>query len=1058
MEVGILGPFLLAASDGRELKASGRERNLLALLALHAAVSLSTDRLVDDLWAEDLPANPTNALQQRIFHARRTLAEDSHLLVSDANGYRLLLDPEQVDVGRFTRLRSAGQEALRRGDPAGALRSLQQALDVWRGDPLQGVTAPWSTAARRRLEEEHLGTEEELLEALLTVGRHADAIPRLEDLTVRHPLRERLRGLLMRALTMAGRQADALAVYERTRLLLTEELGLDPSPALRAIQADVLAQREESAVAAPPAPARTTSAAPAVGAVTLPAPVSSFVGRVEEVRRLSGLLLSDRVVTVTGPGGVGKTRVALEAARAALTEPAGRDAVLVELAAVVDPASVPSIVASAVGLTGQAGTPPLELLLTALQHRETYLLLDNCEHLLDPVSELVDTLLVGCANLRVLATSREPLGVDGEVVWPLDPLPVPGGEPGDLATARLNPAVSLLLDRVGAAAPDHEVTEDDVEPAVHIVRELDGLPLAIELAAARVRAMSLREIADRLQDRFALLAGGRRSAPARHRALTATLEWSWDLLEEADRAAWMAASVPAAPFTTGLLAPLLASVSEADPGDAVTALCDRSLLRLHERGSPSRYAMLASIREFGQQKLAVSAHERAIRRAHAAAVEDAVAGADNTSPTSWDLDLTEQRSWLPDVRAAVRWRLAEGDRRGAQRLAARLGWLAFLTSLTAEWRPLLDRTLGPLDTLDPTETEPSAVLWAAGLRLVDSEADGMAWAHLAAEVAEDPTSASLARSFVAAYRAVAGDVAGALELIRAEDEHDGWLEGMWRLLEGRMLTFLGDLDAAETAVRAAQDLLDGAGAWSGLLAGDILVHLAQLRGDAAGVRAAAERGLASCARHGTARELGLRCLVAMVEAADGQGTRAEEELARAEDLLVGGGPAMTAALLAIATGYVRWRSGRAHEAREAWTSALHLHWSEPVYGPAFARWGLGHLSLEAGDLEGAAAHFARAFDDASAGGDHDGAAAALEGAAAVAVAHGDPRLAAARLGAASVRRQAIGAQAPLLSSEMAATTRMAVRAQLGADEVSTAEAAGAAADADTLMSQDRVPR
>jgi predicted ATPase/DNA-binding SARP family transcriptional activator len=1069
VQLGILGPFQLVTSDGQERTASARERDLLALLALHAGAVLSTDRLIDDLWGEELPANPGNALQQRIFHARRTLADDGELLRHEPGGYRLAIAPEQVDVGRFARARGAGQQASRDGDIEAALGHLQQALDLWRGEPLQGVRAPWATAAARRLQEEQLGTEEEWLDAILAAGRHGDAIPRLEDLTSRHPLRERFRGQLMRALAMAGRQAEALEVYERTRVLLADELGLDPSAALRAIHGDVLSQREvPPSVSAPPAVGRSPASAPTASNAptspgrspgpdptplgSLPTPASSLVGRDDEVRRLAALLRSDRVVTVTGPGGVGKTRVAIAAAAATFED---MPVVMVELGAVVDQAAVPSVVVHALGLIGPAGTSPLTLLVTSLQHRRVHLLLDSCEHLVEVVCELVDQLTSGCPGVRVLATSREPLGVDGEVVWPLDPLPVPPADTTDVEVARRAPAVALLLERVRAAAPAHVLTDADIPPAVHIARELDGLPLAIELAAARARAMSLAEIAERLQDRFALLSGGRRSSPARHRALTATLEWSWDLLDEDDRIAWMAASVPVAPFTADLLASLLAGVSRVHPVDAVTALFDRSLLRLDQRGDPSRYAMLSTIREFGQQQLAASGVEVVIRDAHAAAVEAAVAAADRTTPTCWDLDLVEQRWWLPDVRAALRWRLAQSDRRSAQRLAARLGWLAFLTSLTAEGLRLLDLTIGPLDELEPDATEPAAVLWEAALRLGDARPNGMAWAQLAVEVADDRSQASLARGFVATYRALAGDVVGALELIRAEEPQEGWLGGMWRLLEGRMLMFLGDLDAAEAAVSAGVELLDAAGAWSSLLAGDILVHLAQLRGDAPTVRSAAERGLASCARHEAAElELELRCLLAMVEAADGEMTRADDELARAEELLERSGPAMTEALLSIATGYVRWRQGRPQDAEAAWTAALRVHhWTGLAYGPAFARWGLGHLALEAGDAELAASRFREALDEGTATGDHEAVATALEGLAAVAEVRGNHRLAALRLGAAAVRRLAMGAPAPLLTRELAGATRAAARDHLSEEGLADVEAVGATTDLEDLLAE-----
>jgi predicted ATPase/DNA-binding SARP family transcriptional activator len=1099
---GILGPFLLVGADGEARTSAAREREVLALLALHAGEVVTRERLIDALWGEQLPANPGNALQQRVVHVRRLL-DDAGELETAPGGYRLAVVPDAVDAGRFERLRAAGAAALQAGDHAGASASLAAALGQWRGEALQDVGAPWATTAARRLEEARSAALEDRIDADLALGRHAAIVGELEALTAEHPLRERLRGQLMLALALSGRQAEALEVFARTRALLAEELGLDPSPALRQIHEDVLAHRLP-AVARPrgtsgdaaPSGSGSPGAASSDGSeegdgpprrdegrlVRLPAPTSSFVGRESELARLTSLMAADRIVTVTGPGGAGKTRLAVEAARARAVDARAVDArgvnargddargddaevdgdvVFVGLATVEDPAAVPAVVAGAVGVTGGAGVPISEVLAAALTGRPVRLLLDNCEHLVEPVADLVTHLTTSCPYLRVLATSREPLGVDGEVVWPLDTLPVPPEGTTDLEVARRAAAVELLLERVRAVVPDHRPCDDEVPAIIRIVRELDGLPLAIELAAARTRAMSLAEIAERLADRFALLSGGRRGSPARHQALAATLAWSWELLDPSEQRAWMAAAVPAQDLTVDLLAPLLAAIDpDLDPVDAITGLCDRSLLRVEERGNPTRYQMLSTLKEFGRQRLADTGAEPAVRSAYADAVEAVVVGADRTTAERWDVDLDVQLAWLPDVRAAMRWRRAQGDRRGMQRLAAGLGWLSYLTALMAEGRRLLDLALGPFDEVDPADVEPYAVLWAAALRIADTDTDGPRWAELAAELADDEVSRSLAKEFVALYQVLAGDVPTVLATIEREAGVGGWLEGMWRLFEGKLLVVLGRLDAAEHAVEHAERLLREGGFRSSMLVGDVTVLLAQLRGDAARVRAVAERAIRTCQEHHAVElEAELRCMLAMTEAAVGDHEAALAQVVRARELTERAGPAMSAAMLAQTEGYLRLRRGDHAGARVEFERALELHpWVGMAHGRPFVLWALAHVALAEGDVARAAERSTEALADALERSDLDGVACALEVAAAVALARDQLAAAARLLGAAGGRRSSMEAPAPLISADLADATRVAVRERLGEERFAVEQEAGATMGLEELVPSSPVPR
>jgi hypothetical protein len=394
---------------------------------------------------------------------------------------------------------------------------------------------------------------------------------------------------------------------------------------------------------------------------------------------------------------------------------------------------------------------------------------------------------------------------------------VPAPATRDRATIEATPAARLFVERARALVPDLHLTDREVAEVARIVRHLDGLPLAIELAAARMRVLSVAEIAARLHEPFRLLAGGRRSAPDRHRALADTLAWSWELLSGAERRAWMAASVPAGPFTAALLEELLDAVGvELDALEAVTALCDRSLLTVHDRAAPTRYRMLETLREFGALRLADAGLEPTVRTAHARAVEAAVGATDRCTAVTWDVDLDVQRAWLPEARAAMRWRARTGDRRGVQRLAAGLGWLWYLTALAPEGLPWLDEALGPIDGIGP-EVVPEAVFWAAALRVNEAPQDhGLRWGQLAVDLVRDTTGAALARAVTATHRAVAGDLAGAHAAIAAESPSAGWVEGYWRLLEGQLSALEGRAADAQRVLARAERLLLDNGAWFGV--------------------------------------------------------------------------------------------------------------------------------------------------------------------------------------------------------------------------------------------------
>ena len=1047
MEFGILGPLRVTGPEGAIRVPGGRQGELLALLVIGAGRSVHAERLVDLLWGEDLPANPSNALQQQVFGLRRLLDPTGRgdVLLTCDGGYQLAVPDEAVDARRFEQRVRAGEAALGDGAPDQAVAVLTDALTLWRGEALQGLDRPWARAEARRLEELRVVASESRIAAGLTLGRHASLVPELEALVAAHPLRERLRGQLMVALAGSGRQADALQVYTDTRALLAEELGVDPSRQLQAIHTDVLAQRiavpgtdpAERPLDVPPSdeveatalaedrPAATDAPAQVAGrARPLPMLPGRFVGREEELRRLTRLLEDERLLTLTGPGGAGKTRLAVEVVSGLRDGPDPREVHLVELAPVTDHDAVGSVVAAALGVAEHRGIPPTSALLAAFEQRRALVLLDNVEQAVDAVAALAERVIAACPGVQLLVTSRVPLGVTGEMVWPVPPLAVP---PVTTAGRRPSPgeverhaAVQLFLDRVRAVAPDLEASTTDLDAVARIVRDLDGLPLAIELAAAKGRVLSVTEIADRLHDRLGLLAGGRRGGPVRHRTLRDTLDWSYEPLSDAERRGFEVAAVPVAPFTKGLLAPLLqAGGCQLDAFDAVTMLCDRSLLAVHERGAPSRYRMLETLREFAAAKLHERGTEAAVRDAHAEVVEAAVLAADRTTATTWAVDIEEQRRWLPEARAALHWRLDRGDRRGVQRLAAGLGWLWLLTALGPEGLRWLTAGLGPIRSIDLEEVEPGAVLWASFLRLNEApEDDGLRWAQLAADAAHDPVHRAISGELVWIYRSMAaGQAAVAIDVPQETPEGAaGWSEGLGLLGRAQMLALTGDAQRGSQALSAAEGLLVDNGAWFGIWANIALAYLHQLRGDRAAVEGAVERGLAvSEQRDLPELAIELRCTRAMVWAAGGEHDAAARELDLAAADAARTGVAMSRALVATGHGYLAWCRGEPRVAIGHLEAALALHDRlGNHFGAPFSHWVLGCCWLDIGELAAAADAQHLAYRSAIERGERDVAAAAAQGlaAACVVVAGGRPMTpAASALPAAPARPSAPSAQA-----------------------------------------------
>ena len=589
MEFRLLGPLEVVGDDGAPIALGGRRpRAILAMLLLRPNQVVSSDRLIDGVWEESPPVSAPNALQVHVHALRRALGADR--IETRAPGYVVRVTDGELDVDRFERLVAAGR--------------LHEALALWRGPALAGLSdEPFARADAARLEEARLAALEARVAADMEAGRHATITAELEALVAEHPHRERLRVQQMLALYRSGRQADALDAYRSARASL-DELGIEPSAELRTLEQRILRQDPTldlpAAVAAAPSPDE------------LPPDTTRLVGRELEIAAVDGLLRrSDtRLVTLTGPGGTGKTRLAVAAARAMASE---LRSIFVDLSAVVEPALVVPTVAHALGASESPGWDPVETAASALGNEAVLLVLDNLEQVLGAAAE-VARLLDASPKLRVLATSRAPLRIARERVYAVQPLPVPELGAATARSIEHVAAARLYVERAQAADPHFEVTDENAPAVARICRALDGLPLALELAAARVRTLGADGTAARLGERLSLLSRGARDLPERQRSLRATLDWSVQLLEP--ETVRLLAVLSA--FSGGAALEAVEAVAAQD--DVVTALDDLlDAALVHRAAGPTaepRFGLLETVREYAAELLASSGDEPAVRDRH----------------------------------------------------------------------------------------------------------------------------------------------------------------------------------------------------------------------------------------------------------------------------------------------------------------------------------------------------------------------------------------------------------------------------------------------------------
>jgi predicted ATPase/DNA-binding SARP family transcriptional activator len=1002
---GVLGPLAVWTDDGREVRVPEvKVRLLLADLLVHEGQPVSADRLVDDLWGDRQPGNPLNTLQTKVSQLRKVLEQaepgSGRLVVYQRGGY---LMPVDLDATRFRALTARARDT---DDVRARSRLLAEALALWRG-PTLGEAADELFAAPviARLDEERLAAQEDWAAARLELGEQDAVAGELGELVAAHPLRERLRALQMRALYRAGRQSEALDSFRELRRLLADELGLSPGPEIAALQEAILQQDPALAIRSAP---RTN----------LPEPLTELVGRDDAVRSLLSLLSGARLLTLTGPGGVGKTRLALQTARqlpnAWLVELSGLDRH--GLAAQCPPDEfIVDVIAGALAIRDERGCDAKRLA-EYLRDKDIALVLDNCEGVIEPVAALAARLLEAAPHLRILATSQLPLGVAGEVVWNVPPLAIPG--PGSVVPedVRAFSSVQLFAARAAAADPGFSVDADNAAAVAAICRRLDGVPLALELAATRIRALGPHELLHRLDDRFRLLANGSRSGPARHRTLRALLDWSWQLLSEPQQIALRRMAVHAEGAD-------LAAVEALCGGDGVAAeevaglladLVDRSLV-VNARGP--RYRLLETVVAYGLERLRDAGELEAMQRRHAHYYVEFAERAAAAVRTS------EQCEWLerlcleaPNLRRAMETAIGLGDADLALRLVNAMAWYWFLLGRIGEARRSIRQALAVPGGTE--ELRNIARCWDTGFAIsagkaVDDDAFDIA------ERINHPADRATALWFLGYVTTSVGVPQARRLTTKALSEFealgDRWGVGVALIDRASHHMSSGDFVASERDAARGSMLLDELGErWGQLQASYITGSLAEVAGDYERAERIHRNGLSMAEELGLAPEISFQLSwlgrIAMLR---GERERAWQlhERARLLGAEQGFKPAEMYAETGLGLG--ARRTGQFDVAEKHLHNVLDWHRAQRFQaGTALALAELGFIAEQRGDAVTAQRLQLEGYQLARDSGDPRAIALALEGLAGAHALAGQAGQAARLLGAAARLRESVGRPLP----------------------------------------------
>ncbi|GAA2310446.1 BTAD domain-containing putative transcriptional regulator [Actinomadura luteofluorescens] len=1067
MRFGVLGPLAVWTAGGTLVAVRGlKVRTLLADLLVQEGRPVSAERLIDDLWGPARPADAAGALQVKVSQLRRAL-EDAEpggraLVVFQAPGYLLRAAPEQVDAGRFAAFLARARGTA---DPRARAALLTDALALWRG-PAYAPFAdePFARATITRLEEQRLTAVEDLLEARLALGEHTALVGELRDLVARHPLRERLRAAQMRALYRAGRQSEALDGFAELRDRLREELGLDPGPELAELQRAILTQDPDLAPGRP----RTN----------LPAPPGELIGREEAVAEVRGLLEAYRLVTLTGPGGVGKTRLALEVA-ARLVDGFPDGVWAVELGGHDRPDAPAEAVAATLGVRDDAvqdpaakPVPAADRVARALRGRRLLLVLDNCEHLIGPAAELAHRLLAAAPEVRILTTSREPLEVGGEAVWAVPPLEPPdAAQETAPAALRRSSAVRLFVARAAAASPGFALTDGNAGAVAAICRRLDGIPLALELAATRVRALGADEVAARLRDRFRLLSAGRRDVPRRQRTLRAAIDWSWDLLAGPERAVLRRLSVHVDGCSLEAAEAVCAGdgVAVEDVADLLSRLVDRSMVVVAADPRGHRYRLLESVAVYCAERLREAGEsERARTRRDEYYAEFAERAAER-------LHGPDQGRWLErldlehaNLRAAVESSVRHDRPDLALRLVNAMAWYWFLRGRLGEGRRLLDLSLAHVDTA-PTAARAAAGAWRTGMEMLGRHgADRTRQVRAALEPfdrLDDPSGRARAEWFLAEILLGGADSSTGERLARRaldafREAGDRWGTAATLTTLAHYALIRGDLAVCARHTERGAALFDALGdRWGRLRAADLLGRLAEIRGDYEGAAGLLREGLE------LAETLGIWTQVSYLLSGLGRIALMTGDLAGAERLHEkamrlateqSNRPGEVFAELGLAMG--ARRQGRLDVAEELLRDAL--DWQQRVGfdpGVALTLSEMGFVAEQRGDARSARQAHLDALTVARRTGDPRATALALEGLAAAHTLMNEHHQAARLLGAATAARESTGAPLPSAADTDVARTMTTLQKALGEKTLTTELQQGRTTDPQELVAHQSPP-